>query len=122
MSVEDDNSIKSILNTSRMPLIKHYYEKNRNITVAYTKDKQNNKIAYAAVIFKREHRTENWNKKLHRIEAIERFKKNAIVVNNFPYYECKLEYYNMFNKNIRKCVMKFGTKSKDENNTSVIWC
>jgi hypothetical protein len=101
------------IDLERRPLIKHYVENNRNITIAFTKDNVNNLTAYGAVIFHKCKDTEYWDKKAHVHTAVSRLKKHSVVVENLPKYETKEEYNKLFYVNLRRCVLKFGCKNSN---------
>lgn len=93
------------------PLIKHYREKKRNITIAFTKDLENGMIKYGAVICHITKPQDIWNKSLHVKTAIERFHKYPIVILNFPKLKHKSEYKTFFFYSLRSCLFKFGVKN-----------
>jgi hypothetical protein len=112
------DSIIGILNLdiNKTPLIKHYHEKKRIVTIAYTKDKNNNCIAYGAVIYKKPIKSIKWNKSQHVNTAIERLRKYTIFVSNFPLYNNKPKgWHDLFCKNLRRCLIKYGVQRKDIN-------
>lgn len=100
------------LDFNRKPLIKHFYEKDRTVTVAFTKDRQNNLVAYGAAVFRRCNISETWNRSAHVRTAMARLKKYPIIVQNLPQYKTKEDYNNNFFKNLRKCVILFGVRNR----------
>jgi hypothetical protein len=99
------------LDMTRNPVIKHWKEKNRYVTIAFTKDKINNLTAYGATVFHKCHDKETWNKKAHVHTAVSRLRKFPVIVENLPKYESKDEYNKYFFVNLRMCILKFGVRN-----------
>jgi hypothetical protein len=105
----------TLLDLSRVPLIKHFKEKNRIVTVAFTKDKKNKCIAYGAVVFSKSYPTEAWDRSSHIKTATNRLKYFPVIIENFPYYDSIKDYKTTFHNNIRKCMYRFSTHNKSDN-------